>query len=460
MKINIEEMNTKIVRAINNGNEAQLEKFVRQVHQAGLIDAFFVIPGLVKATLLMYYVKTNNHKMVKQLLTTYNANRLIKDDENYNALFMATEQLLLRTECKEDILNLLLEKDAEAQIEIQETREGYSVLTICIFYSNAKLLSKFLNITHNPLFYSSHAGYYLMHLACENLLSTLEQKREVVEVLLQYQPEKQLMLPGKLQELPVHLLLSRGVIGLLPLLLRHIPKEQLLATTGAGDSVLHIAAKNLQFGVIAALKKHELMPRLVNLTCGDHGVTALHMAITNVNDNEELKDERLVQGFVAELLKWEADVMSGPIGLIPLECCCQSNYQQVAELLLTKNFEAQMQNRNVEGYTPLFTAIYYGSVNLVKYFLQLPICQTRDYLLTPSKSGLLPIHMAIYRCGQDKTLTSEYIEILQELLKFFPDEQLSTKWLDSTPLMMAKEMEIIEMIDYLSVDSAANQLLM
>ncbi|MDQ2995032.1 MAG: ankyrin repeat domain-containing protein, partial [Pseudomonadota bacterium] len=430
-------------RALKNRNQNQLTKLIAKIYRAGLIDAKFDLVDYQQITLLMLFVLSNNLNMVKKLLIECKADRLIKEADGQNALYMATHLAISSPEYDYKIATLLLTDQAKEQICSQERLTGHTVISFCAMNDSAiatGFLRLFLDITTEPLNQTTINGDYPINLAC------LHGEETTLNALLKFQPEKQVLLAGQFKELPLHTLLSRDLTASLALLLAHEPQQQLLSRTESGMTVLHIAALRLQFATLKFLKEHNLVSELVNVPFGEHAQTALHLAITIEHENPVPKAERHVHWFVKELLVYGADVMTGAGNLIPLLRCCQNNYVSVAKLLLAQREEEQLTNIDCENFIPIMTACFYGAHSVVDFLLEFACNQTLEHLTFRNKSGHNALHLAINHYHEHPEHAENILHMVKSLLKFYPVEQLLVVTQGINPLLRATALGFVDMV--------------
>lgn len=419
-------------------NPSKVHDVIQKIAKAGLINAVFTTTTHTKRIpLLVCFTLRNDITTIQLLLDTHKADPLVCSEDGHNALFTAVDMYATYpTQFNLEIITELLKFNAKAQICQRNVIEKFHVVHFCITRNLVELLGRFLKLAPEALNLPTKIGSYPIHLICKKDANEQVIAEKMLQLILQINPTEQVLLKGEHKRLPIHILAQTDRFKLIDIILQHVPQAQLTATDGKGQSLLHMATGLGKIGLFGLLKKHNVLTNLLNLSYGESGQTALHIALllnSNVPTNKNVK-----QFFVKALLETGAEVLAGNDGLIPLETCCGYDDVDIAKLLLTKETEAQLRKQTSEGYTPLHSCCYYGAVNMATYLLSIDFCQNKNYLLQTNNYHRTALHVAlIHYAKAPKNKAKNFLTIIEKLLEYFPEEQLSECQSGQTPLMTA-----------------------
>jgi ankyrin repeat protein len=450
MKKGLEQYNKQLVRAIKNKDAPRMHNYISKIAKAGYINELFDMPEYNGFTLLMYFVMANDEKTVSLLIEEHKADRLIVQEQGYNALFLFTEISVKIRSVNLRILNLLLAQNPMEQICNIEKKAGYTVIHYCILHNQLYLLNLYLSTSADPLFYRTIKGYYPIHLAC-TIAITPDQRVALLGGLLKYHPHEQVLLTGRNERLPIHEVYQcyqdeRQSLGLL---MNYEPLSQLIKRYDDNVNLLIVAASRKDLLMLGYLRKNDAIHQCANTITGDYQLTALHNAIIPNSNTLIRVDENIVILFVTELIKNGANVLAGKHGMLAIECCCEQNYPEVAKILLDQSAVEQLNNCTSEGYTPLASACDYGSVDVVRLLLDIPHCQGSAYLLSKTNSDLSALKLAVSGYVEKTALREKYFEIIKMLLNHYPIPQLIQKNSESTILIEAVKSGCTELVELL-----------
>jgi len=349
-----------------------LNKYIKELRKKKKLDeliSFSVITigsqkivPTEKYTLLMYFIITNNLEKVTELLKGDNpASVLAVNEAGKNGLFIAVE------------------------------------------YKRIELIQKLASINNHSQFMITALITRVTPLcyAVEKNLPI-----EIINELLKYFPEKQLLLRNSDGMIPLGWGCLKGSLNVVKILLLHIPLEQLNHKTKKGLSIFHYALNSQNYELIEWILQN--YPQCLNSTSIDNATPLFAVCLSQINDI------RLVR----LLLKngAEAQILINVNGKIPLSVAAELNNHEIVEELLNFELEKQLEYVDSDGLTPLARACFFGALKAVNIIITRKT-DVAKFLLTEDIEGLIPLQIAI--------IQSKNNAIIDVLLKIVPDEQLS-----------------------------------
>lgn len=388
-------------------------------------DSFFTVSG-VTYTLLMYFCKVSQLDQVQTLLKTNKINRLLQNNLKQTALAVALFAAFQNQKYPLEIIDELLTSDAVQQVEI--AAKGGTPLFLCVVQKRLDLIKKLTAVNSVKQFLT------LENQTTSSLYYAVESKaNSVINELLQFIPEQQLLFAINNQLLPIHCAAGYGNLDLVKLFLSYenIAQQQLAAIIHEQKlTVAGLAISSNNFALVEWL--FTTYPQLLSSVQGPAEDTLLHHAVKLPGINLKIV-EFLLSKRGTKLLTTPNNA-----GIIPLGYAVANADEIVIQALLKEEALPQLSYTNKVGQGVLSGAIYTKRQSILN------LCLTRmmkenpvigeQVILTPYLSHFL-IYAAI---NADKEI--EETPFINTVLKFSPKQQLTKKdSLDRTPLRFAIE---------------------
>lgn len=448
---------SKAVEVINQierniSRKVGFDKYINRLRNCGAFDELISANVRVKSkiTLLSYFIINNDYKNVSSILSGKNAASPLKQNEDSSfPLYIAIQCICDIPGYDAKIIEELLKYEPKKQAELK-TRDGETALFLCVSYNRPDLVKKIASITPtseflifarekfgSPLLFAAEKGY-----------------GEVVQELLKYIPEQQVLNANYKKFLPLHMALKKGNFDIAKALLKYRSEEQLQVKTEDGFTVLHHA---IQSGDNAAVQwLIDQYPDLL-YSRSVYGMTPLFAAC-------RFKNLALVKFFIEKVP--DQLLIPDTLGFIPLSTACAEGEEEIAAELLKRDTLAQIKHKEPEGYNAILSACYYGKLNVLKILLRIIISsapakfsaeqkkskETLDeylqkYLLMKNNKGCTALHIAIRNPSDIKDYP---LAIARELLEHVPHQQLIAQdELGRTPLFIAANQNSISVIELL-----------
>lgn len=460
-----------LVRTIKN--RQSIDKYINKLRNLNELDLLIKVNEKVELTLLMYCVKEGQLQNVKKLLTGENAaNPCIQGTDGLTALYLAVLNATTNSAYKLEIIDELLKYQTEEQI-FKLTTQG-SLLNLAVISKRLDLVRKFLQIDSQQLPFidaiNGHASP--LHLAAE------ENLQDIMDELLQYQPERQvLQINPSNGTIPLHWILETGDITVVEKILQYVPEQQLRIKNHDADTAFVYALRSKNIELVKWLIA--TYPFILEL-CSKDEFTPLHTAC-------EFGDVQLVKWLLENGAAQQLTV-SNALGAIPLSIAVRQ-HQEVFKLLLQYepkqqlsckpiiagnilhficifgaleslrilfataqkeaiNLEPLLLQINFSGLSPLMCLIVSSFAPKDKIITMLSVLLTvspekqllQQYVKPGQLTGSLPIHLAVQ---------SSTVEVVEALLQFIPQKQLEYKNMFETPLTWAvlhKNIELVKLL--------------
>jgi ankyrin repeat protein len=193
------------------------------------------------------------------------------------------------------------------------------------------------------------------------------------------------------------------------LLLQHNPQVQVMSRGKNAKTPIMFSCENSSAGCVRLLLEHEPMKQIL-AEDGDCRTALTHAAINGSDECMRLllgHAESSGQGSMVTAL---VDQFGGNA----LMYAAESGHLACLQLLLEHNPEQQLQTADCEGRNALLFAILGGHTECVRLLLGCSAAEAQ--VLTPDASGLMPLHHAV-RAGRDKCVEC--------LLQHFAHEQVT-----------------------------------
>lgn len=222
-----------------------------------------------------------------------------------------------------------------------------------------------------------------VHEACKNS----DYDRLIIDELLKFNPEEQVLQKSKLGILPVHFAAQAGDMALVQTLLKYNPEQQLSVKDNANqETLISFAIKSKNYLLITWLL--DTYPIVLNDVLKD-GFTLLHLASQN-------GDLALIKILLDRSDKKLMRQMPNASGKIPLIVACNHGHIEAAKELLKVNPLKQLSAIDKNGYNAFHAASLEQSEEFLTLFIQ---SAKPEYLNTmlhaKTKQGQTPLRMAV-----------------------------------------------------------------
>jgi ankyrin repeat protein len=414
---------------------AEYARFVKQLRELGGQNELLTM-GRYQFTLLTLCIRTGTPSDVQDLLTgeenpinvlqqnsdgsiaLHMVVKMVEDDPSYD--YKKVLSLLLYDVDSSVPVDPQLKARAQAQL-VARNNTGIASLHGSVMLRRPDLVRAFLRyseclpvLTIFPERFGTPLGY-----AIANNLP------EMVDVLLECDPERQLMIPNKNGYLPIHAAVCVSRSEMVKKLLRFIPERQLLYRAENDIILLHVVVCSEK---LSSAEKLEIIEELLKVqtekqltaVLRDNNHTPLFSAIES---HETAIAEKLAsftacreQFLLSDKLgmfpihatiyhdakaAFKIMVAQGPVeqvtipynGLLPIQIACLKGKSEYVAAVLEK-YPEHLYKVSLIGHTTLILAVIGRHYNLAKFLLtkSSQLCLQLDQV---TNVGLLPIHYAL-----------------------------------------------------------------